>query len=178
MGPRVHGKQREVTRSDWGHNPSSSAMPGHAGGETPRQPHNPPVAGSSPARPTTIYLRFRDTEASPSRRPRARERGVRPRSGRRRTGGHAPDLPSREVIVGAPPAVASTGSVGSSPGRGHGAPVGFTACAYRNQGRTSPLRTRSKPASRTIGPSRWTGLFSIAEHAEHLADRLGTQRFG
>jgi hypothetical protein len=40
--------------------------------------------------------------------------------------------------------------------------VGFIPCPYRIHGCTLPLRTCSKPASRTIRSSRWTGLFCVA----------------
>jgi hypothetical protein len=52
--------------------------------------------------------------------------------------------------------------VGDAACRPHGVRRGFAPCTYRIHGWTSPLRTCSKPASRTIGSSRWTGLFCMA----------------
>jgi Amidohydrolase family len=49
-------------------------------------------------------------------------------------------------------------TVGDALGRAHGPLVGFVPCAYRIHGCTLPLRTCSKPASRTIRSSRWTGF--------------------
>jgi len=64
--------------------------------------------------------------------------------------------------------------VGDALGRAYGALVGFIPCAYRIHGCSLPLRTCSKPASRTIRSSRWTGLFCVAGLVK---DRLDGGRF-